>query len=225
LKGKIMVKISKSIIVPAAAVLFLVLLVGSPVRPTAEAQAGQTGQINEEQQNVCVLVQAFVVEVNLSQLYEQGVNPIGQKPNSVSVKNILKCLKTKDIGQVSTGVKVAVNSGQHGEAKIKETIQFKRQLNVPNRGKTSPNVQYSSYNAGKMLAATVLVRPSGEILVTFDFNQSTYRNIDSADELPPHTVNREWSGAIELHPGRPAIAAATQNGETGVFLVLSADTI
>ena len=220
-----MVKISKSIIVPAAVVLCLMLLVGRPVGPTAEAQAGQTGQINEEQQNICVLVQAFVVEVDLSQLYDQGVSPIGQKPNSVSVENILKCLKTKDIGQVTTGVKVAINSGQHGEAKIKETIQFKRQLNVPNRVNVPPNVRYSSYDTGKMLAATVLVRPSGEIFVTFDFNQSTYRNIDGADELPPGTSNREWSGAIELRSGRPAIAAATQNEETGVFLILSADTI
>jgi hypothetical protein len=224
-KGKIMAKISKSIILPAAAVLCLVLLASRSVGPTAEAQAEQAGQIDKQQQDVYVLVQAFVVEVNLSQLYDQGVSPIGQKPNSVSVENILKCLKTKDIGQVTTGVKVAVNSGQRGEAKIKETIQFKRQLNVPNRGNLPPNVRYSSYDTGKMLAATVLVRPSGEIFVTFEFNQSTYRNIDGADELPPGTVNREWSGAIELRPGRPAIAAATQNEETGVFLILSADTI
>jgi hypothetical protein len=220
-----MAKISKSIIVLAAAVLCLVLLASRYVGPAAEAQAKQAEQTDNQQQGVCVLVQAFVVEVNLSQLYDQGVSPIGQTPNSISVENILKCLKTKDIGQVTTGVKVAVNSGQHGEAKIKETIQFKRQLNVPNRGNIPPNVSYSSYNIGKMLAATVLVRPSGEIFVTFEFNQSTYRNIDGANELLPGTISREWSGAIELRPGRPAIAAATQNEETGVFLILSANTI
>ena len=50
-----MVKISKSIIVPAAVVLCLMLLVGRPVGPTAEAQAGQTGQIN-----VCHQFEMFV---------------------------------------------------------------------------------------------------------------------------------------------------------------------
>jgi hypothetical protein len=222
LKGKIMAKIPKSIVALIAAALCMVLLVGRSAGPTAEAQARQAEQIDKQQQNVCVLVEAFVVEVNLSQLYEQGVSPIGQKPNSVSVENILKCLKANDIAQVTTGIKVTVNSGQHGEAKINETTYMERQLsgrNIP------PNVRYASFDIGKALGATATVRPGGEIYVSFDFNESTYRNIAAADELPPNTIRREWSGAIRLHTGRPAIAGATQNEETAVFLIISADII
>jgi hypothetical protein len=219
LKGKIMAKIPKSIVVLVAAALCMVLLVGRSAGPTAEAQARQAEQTDNQQQSVCVLVEAFVVEVNLSQLYEQGVSPIGQKPNSVSVENILKCLNTKDIAQVTTGVKVTVNSGQHGEAKINETTYIERQLsgrNIP------PNVRYASLDTGKTLGATASVSPSGEIYVSFSFKESTCRNSAAAEELPPNTISREWSGAVRLYAGRPAIAGAAQNEETAVFLIISA---
>lgn len=217
-----MAKIPKSIVALVAAALCLVLLVGRSVGPTAEAQVGQAKQIEKQQQNVCVLIEAFVVEVNLSQLYEQGVSPIGQKPNSVSVENILKYLKAKDIAQVTTGVKVTVDSDRQAEAKINETIHIERQLNVPSGRNVPPNVRYANYDIGKTIKATASVRPGGEIFVSFDFKESTFRNIAAADELPPNTINREWSGAIKLQAGRPAIAGATQNEETAVFLILSA---
>jgi hypothetical protein len=218
-----MAKIPKSILLSVAAILCVVLLVSRSAGPTAEAQAGQSEKIAEPQQDVCVLVEAFVVEADLSELYKQGVSPIGQKPNSVSVENILKCLDTKDIAQVTTGVKVAVNSGQHGEAKIKETTHIERQLNVPSGRNVPPNERYASYNTGKTLGATASVRPGGEIFVSFDFNESTYRNITTTEEAPPNTISREWSGAVRLYAGRPAIAGATQNEETAVFLILCAD--
>jgi len=113
--------ISKSIVLLVAATLCITFVAGRSFGPAAEAQVKQTKIAEDPHQDVCVLVEAFVVEVNLSELYKQGVSPIGQKPDSVSVENILKCLDAKDIAQVTTGVKVAIQSGQRGEAKIKET--------------------------------------------------------------------------------------------------------
>jgi hypothetical protein len=139
------------------------------------------------------------------------------------VENILKCLNAKDIAQVTTGVKVAVNSSQHGEAKIKETTHIERQLNVPSGRNVPPNERYASYDTRKTLEATASVRPGGEIFVSFGFNESTYRNITTTEEAPPNTVSRQWLGAIRLLAGRPAIAGATQNEDTAVFLILCAD--
>jgi len=218
-----MSKISKSIVVLVAVMLCMVLLVGRSIEPTAEAQAKQAGMIENPYQNVCVLVEAFVVEVDLSELYKQGVSPIGQKPDSVSVENILKCLDTKDIAQVTTGVKVAIQSDQRGEAKITETIYKKRQVAVPGGRKVSGPVSYRNYDIGKTFNTIASVHPSGEIFVSFDFVESTFRNITSTDETPPNTINREWSGKVNLQAGRPAIAGATQNEDTAVFLILCAD--
>ena len=214
-----MAKISKSILVLVVVTLCIMLLAGRSIGPTAEAQA----KIEDPYKDVCVLVEAFVVEVDLSSLYRQGVSPIGQKPDSVSVENILKCLDAKDIAQVTTGIKVAILSGGRGEAKITETIYVERQVAVPSGRKVSGAARYANYDIGKTFRATASVRSSGEILASFDFIESTYRNITSTDESPPNTVSREWSGTVNLHAGRAAIAGATQNEETAVFLILCAD--
>lgn len=196
---------------------------GRPVGPTAEAQVKQAGKAEYPHQDVSVLVEAFVVEVDLAELYKQGVSPIGQKPNSVSVENILKCLDAKDIAQVTTGVKVAVQSGQRGEAKITETIYKKQQVAVPGNRKVTSAARYTNYDIDKMFRATASVRPSSKILVSFDFSESTYRKITFTDETRPNTINRGWSGTANLHAGQPAITGATQDEETAVFLVLCAD--
>ena len=218
-----MAKISKSIVVLVAATLCMVLLAGRSIEPTAEAQVKQAGKAEDPHQDACVLVEAFVVEVDLSELYKQGVSPIGQKPDSVSVENILMCLDAKDIAQVTTGVKVAIQSGQRGEAKITETIYKKQQVAVPSGRKVSGAVRYANYDIGKTFRSTASVPTRGEILVSFDFSESTYRKITSSDETPPNTISREWSGTANLHAGQPAIAGATQDEETAVFLVLCAD--
>jgi len=206
-----------------AATLCMVLLAGHSIEPTAEAQSKQSGKAEDPHQDTCVLVEAFVVEVNLSELYKQGVSPIGQKPDSVSVENILKCLEAGNIAQVTTGVKVAVLTGQRGEAKITETIFKNQQVAVPSDRKVPRAASYRNYDIGMTFIASAFVHPNGEIFVSFDFNESTYRNITTADEVPPNTVSREWSGAVNLYAGRPAIAGATQNENTAVFLVLCAD--
>jgi hypothetical protein len=215
-----MAKISKSIVSLVIATTFFALLAGYSAEPDVVAQAQQAPKAEEPQQNTCVLVEAFVVEVKLSELYEQEVSPVGQKPNSVTVNNILKCLDASDVAQVTTGVKVAVPSGHHGNAKIRETI---RKIPVSNVRKVPGPVRYTNYEIGKTFGATVSVCPNGEILMSFDFNESTYRNIPPTDDTPTNPVNREWSGTVNLHAGRPVIAGATQNEETAVFLIICAD--
>jgi hypothetical protein len=217
-----MAKISNSIVVLVIMMVCLVLWVGNFNTPAVIAQAQQAENAEETRQDTCVLVEAFVVEIDLSELYEQGVSPIGQKPNSVSVENILKCLGTMDVAQVTTGVKVAVPSGHHGNTKIRETI---RKILVPNNRKVPEPVRYTNYEIGKTFGATVSVCPGGEILMSFDFNESTYRNIPSTDDTPTNPINREWSGTVNLIAGQPAIAGATQNEDTATFLVICADVM
>lgn len=218
-----MTKNSKSLLVLIAAILCMAFLTNHSIEPTADAQAKQAPKAEDPHQNMCVLTEAFVVEVDLSELYKQGISPIGQKPNSVSVENILKCLDTRDIAQVTTGVKVAAPSGHRGEAKIRETIRRERQIPAPNGRKVPDPVRYVNYEIGKTFVATASVLPDGEILISFDFSESTYRNIPLSDDTPPNAISREWSGTVNLNAGRPAIAGATQNEETAVFLILCAD--
>ena len=221
-----MARISRSIAVLVALVFCIALLAGRSFGPTVEAQAKQAEKIEEARQETCVLVEAFVVEVNLPALYEQGISPIGRKPNSVSVGNILKCLGAKDIAQVTTGVKLALRSGVNGKAKITETTYVERKTTAGGGRNTAGPVvstSFEDYDTGEQFEATGSIRPDGGILVDFEFSQSTYRNVASSDKAPANTANRLWSGTAYLDAGEPAIIGATQNEEIAVFLILCAD--
>ena len=74
------------------------------------ANSTENNQANSQQQAAQaeypkVMVQAFLAEVKLEALYKQSVNPLGQRPKSVTVENILDCLKDKDKAKIVTGVK------------------------------------------------------------------------------------------------------------------------
>jgi len=221
-----MAKISRSIAALAVAAICIVLLVGYAAGPAAETPLQQAGKTEEVRQETCILIEAIVVEVRLSSLYELGVSPLGQKPNSVSVDNLLNCLGGKNITQVTTGVKVSLAPKEDGKVNITETIYVERQAPaLASRRADVPVVSksYQSYDIGSKFDATASIGADGGILVDFEFSQSTYRNISSGDEAPTNTVNRQWSGTAYLKAGEPAIAGATQNEETAVFLVLCAD--
>ena len=221
-----MAKFSKNIVVLGVLVCCAVFLAGHSVGPIAEAQAEQVENIEDSCQDASVLVEAFVVEVKLSALYDLGVSAIGRKPNSVSVGNILKCLGGRDVAQVTTGIKVAVQSGTSGKAKITETTYVERQRTVGGARKAGGPVvakSYQSYDIGRQFGASAFIRPDGRILVDFEFSQSTYRELSSGQEAPPDTVSREWSGAAYLDAGEPWIVGAVQNEESAVFLVLCAN--
>lgn len=222
-----MARISKSILVLAIAVFCALLLGVHIIGSIVEAQPRQSRQIEDPQQETGVLVEAFVVEVKLSALYDLGVSPIGKKPNSVSVGNILECLGGKDLGQVSTGAKLALHPNSSGTAKITETVYVERQSSPAGGGNARRPVSAKSYvgcNAGWSFTGSASVRPSGRVLVQFDFSQTTYEDMDSGRQMPPGTAQRDFSGAAYLLTGEPAIVGAAQDEETAVFLILCVRT-
>jgi hypothetical protein len=217
-----MARTSKSILVLAVAVCCALLLGVCIIGSIAEAQPGQ---VEHPQQEIGILVEAFVVEVRLSALYDLGVNPIGKKPNSVAVDDILKCLGGKDLADVTTGAKVALHPNSAGTTKVTETIYVERQspaAAVGNSRRPADARSYVNYNVGWTFASTASVRPSGRILVQFDFSQSTYKDIDSGRQTPPDTAKRDFSGAAYLDTGEPAIVGGVQDEKMAVFLILCA---
>ncbi|MHC4165993.1 MAG: hypothetical protein ACYSWQ_03450 [Planctomycetota bacterium] len=220
-----MARISKSILVLAVTVCCALLLGVCIIGSIAEAQPRQARQIEHPQQEIGILVEAFVVEVRLSALYDLGVSPIGKKPNSVSVDNILECLGGKDLADVTTGVKVALHPNSAGTTKVTETIYVERQsppAAAGNLRRPADAKSYVNYNVGWTFASTASIRPNGRILVQFDFSQSTYKDLDSGRQMPPDTAKRDFSGAAYLDTGEPAIVGAVQDEEAAVFLILCA---
>lgn len=218
-----MAKISRNIVILICVMSCVLFLAGHLVGPTAEAQAKKAEQVEDPYKNSTVLVEAFVVEVKLSALYDLGVSPIGQKPNSVSIENILKCLQDEDSAGVSTGAKVVLQQKQSASAESKETIYRERQAPIKVGSNRVVSRSYHSYNISSSFRASVNILPDSRIFVSFDFNQFGVEKVASMNDVPPTTITRDWSGTVCLEAGKPSIAGATQGEQKAVFLILCAD--
>lgn len=220
-----MAKISRNIVILICVMFCVLFLAGHLVGPTAEAQAKKSEQIQDPYKNTTILVEAFVVEVDLSALYDLGVSPIGQKPNSVSIENILKCLQDKESAQVSTGAKVVLLQKQSGSADSKETIYRGQQapIRMSDRSNRTTPKAVRSYNISSSFDALVNILPDSRIFVSFNFEQFAVEKVSSKSELLPTTIERGWSGTACLEAGKPSIAGATQDEQKAVFFILCGD--
>lgn len=211
---------AKGVLIIVCVLLCTLTLMGgrSNVPPAAGPGAGQAPAVTVE--SVPVLVEAFVVEVNLPALARLGVSPIGEEPHAASVADILKCLDTGQ-ARVIAGAKAASRQGN-------TTVRATRTTYVKRETGTTPKTTYtySPYESGAKFsvstgAASNTARGAA-MLVQFNFEHSLFMEKGQALDVPPDTANWEWSGAVGLQPGKPEIAAATQDGETAVFLLLTA---
>jgi len=220
-----MTAISRRLVLLAGVVFCGLLMVCDSAGPVAEAQAKENVQPEEPYKHSRVLVEAFVVEVRLSALYDLGVNPIGQKPESVSVDNIQKCLRNKDWAQVTAGAKLALGQDRRGTTKSAEKIYVERQASIPaGRGRDGAvSTSLQSYSVGKSFSAQVNVSGDRRIFVEYDFGQNTLDEAELTSDAPPATKTRDWSGSVCLEAGKPSIVGAVQNEKMAVFLIISAD--
>lgn len=223
-----MVKTSKSVLVLVVVVFCAVFLAGISVAPMAIAEPAERRrapapeQVQDQHKDSRILVEAFVVEVKLETLYKSGVSPIGQKPNSVSIKNILQCLKVKDGGKVTAGAKVAIRQKEDGNIQEQETKYVERERQVRGRdGTVTTQKVFDDYSIGMTFNVKAIAKPEDKIWVEFSFNQSGF--VVSKKEMPPNKISRQWNGTVCLGAGEPSIVGATQNEETAVFLILCAD--
>jgi hypothetical protein len=206
---------AKGIGIAACVLLCTLSLLGSranvPPRPRMGLMLPPAGVAGA----VPVLVEAFVVEVNLPALARLDVSPIGQEPNAVSVDDLLKCLGT-GAARVIGGGKVVSQSQERTEVEATETTYFGSHWDAP------PGTSYTSYQSTMKLAAGV--RPVSETTVSVQFSIAQTRVAREArtSDAPPATESRSWSSATTLELGRPQIVAATQNSATAIFLVLTA---
>lgn len=220
-----MTRTSISIVILVGVVFCGLLLRDDSAGPSGRAQANQSSQAEDPYKDSRVLVEAFVVEVKLSALYDLGVSPIGQKPNSVSVENILKCLRNDDWAQVTAGAKLALGQQQRASTKATETTYVERRSPVPaGRGRAGAvSRSFESYGIGKAFDAQVTIRPDSRVFMAFTFSQSTVDKAELESDAPPATITRDFSGSVCLEAGKPSIVGAVQNDQVAAFLIVSAD--
>ncbi len=200
--------------------LCLVPMAGATSAEQGREQAGEHAKDRYEHSRV--LVEAFVVEVKLESLYKLGVSPIGQKPNAVSIKNIVECLKSEAGAKVTAGTKVAVRHNEQGGIQESETKYIQRERQVMRRGQEVVTEKvFDDYKEGMTFTVNARAVSEGKIAVEYNFDQSDF--VLSNKEVPPDRVNRQWNGRVSLEAGKPSIVGATQDEDRAAFLILTAD--
>jgi hypothetical protein len=198
-------------------VLCVTALIPGPAQTPVQAQRRSTETENDQAQAATVLLEAFVVEVNLPALAELGVSPIGRPPHSVSVENILTCLEN-DQARVVGGAKEAVQDQRESQVEATRTTYIKR--SVPPQPRVPSN--YAPYNAGTKLSARATLSSERSVQISYSFSSSVFILRSEAEDIPPDMESWEWGGYVLLRLGEPTIAAATQDRQRTVFLLLTA---
>ncbi|MCP4608362.1 MAG: hypothetical protein GY845_06575 [Planctomycetes bacterium] len=226
-----MAKISRNIAI-LVCLISCALFVANPLfGPTAEAQPRRTEPkkveiIEDPYKDSTILVEAFVVEVKLSALYDLGVSPIGEKPNSVSINNILRCLQNEGNARIISGAKVAVKHREQGTTESDQWIYLEQQKPVKTieARKKPPAVRSPrSYKFNKSFRVSANIIVAKKLFVSFDYKGNALDKAPAKDSMPPNTVNWQWSGMVCLEMGKASIVGATQDEKKAVFLILCAD--
>lgn len=185
--------------------------------------------LEEQYLNSRILIEAFVVEADLETLYDSGVSPIGQKPNSVSIKHILNCLGDKDSGQVIAGAKIAIRNKERGEMRqrltrnIQQARPAARTTTTTRTQSRRPRQPSSEFSTEITFQTRAYINTEDTIRTEYTFNQQGFITTTTEPNEPADIVSLDWNGAITLEAGKPAIAGSVQDENSAVFLILCAD--
>jgi hypothetical protein len=162
-----------------------------------------------------VLVEAFVVEVNLPALARLEVSPLGQEPHAVSVADLLQCLDTNQ-ARVIGGAKAA--SRVEARAEVQET----RATYVPRPKGAPPQAGFNHCQLVSKFLVDVVPVSDTAVSVQFSYGYMRFAPEGWIPDAPPATDTWNWSSSAVLELGKPQIVAANQSADETVFLILTA---
>ena len=164
-------------------------------------------------EDMSVLVEAFMVRVSAEVLAEVGVNPIGQAPEGISILKILACLDNPEKAEVISAAKVNCRHNNESRVKKEDRFYIKREL--------EGSVELKQYSSGKTFEVMPRIQPEGSIRLEAAYSDLII--IENEDPMiPPAETTYDWSGALALQSGIPAIAGAAQDDDMVIFLILTA---
>jgi hypothetical protein len=212
-KGRTMVRKLKYVSIAIVIALCATAMLYGPAQAPALAQRQPARSESDKAQPATIMVEAFVVEVNLPALDELGVSPIGQPPRNVSVENILACLANHQ-ARVAVGAKEAVLDRASSTVKTTRTTYVKRG--------DRQQANYNPYDSGTTLSVRATLLPEEMVAIDYSLTCRVFMPRSESEEAPPDTEGWEWGGDVLLRLGKPAIVAATQDRQRGIFLLLTA---
>jgi len=161
-----------------------------------------------------ILVEAFMVQARLSALYSLDVPQISRECKSVTAEHIQKLLTTTDAAVVTAGAKLALI--QAYEANTDATASQPLHRGPPEKRK----IEY--VEVGTLFTAVAEVRRDNQIFMKLEFKHIAVEERDGRDNSGS-LVERQWTSAIRLQPGKPTLVGATQDKEIASYLIVTAN--
>lgn len=159
---------------------------------------------------------SVVVDVDLPPLYERGISPLGERPHSVTVQDLIQYLQATKNAGILAGAKLSIQHRHRAESKGDRTTY------VGTRPKEGGS-RFNPYDSGRTLSGEASIVSEGAICVSYAFTVSDLdRRSSPQDEMPPQKACWSWSGEVTVEPGKPIIAGAIQEKDSAVFFVLVA---
>ena len=212
-----MMRYARSLVILVGVVFLGLCLVGHSAGRVGPGPVRRIEKAEDPHEGSVIVVEAFMVEVRLSELYELGVPVISEGGKSVSAEHILKCLKDAETAAVTAGAKLAVAHTERAK-----TDMTARQGKYVGPAKEK---RFEFQEVGTSLTVEAQILRGGRILVELDFEHSCLEENEPADDdgLWPASVRWNWSNSVSLEAAKPTLIGATQDQETATFLIITAN--
>ncbi len=192
------------------------------IMSSANTSVAEDAEIDAQVQfaGATISVEASVVIVELEALEEITGESDTQTLNSISLDEILQCIREDEGGEVVSVVKLAVGSGIVAEMNTEENEEEKGKNPEEETGERENRETHVSFRV------TPEIIDMDKIAVSFDFKQivseSTLFSESDAEEQQDRVTKFEVSSELVLRPGQPRIVGATKKDEA-TFLIMSVD--
>ncbi|MBN2136703.1 MAG: hypothetical protein JW720_02745 [Sedimentisphaerales bacterium] len=204
-------RFSKSLIILIVGALLAVCFAGYSAGRVAPVKV--VSKLEDPHKDLVVMVEASMVEIPLSELYSAGMPVISEGGKAVSVEHILECLKKPKSGVVKAGAKLAVSHGA-----VAETVSVIHQAYYAGPP-TDRQLQYQDVGTSAKVKVRILSEDKISVEISFEHSglDKGELNGDTGDTI----IERNWTGSLTVDAGEPTIVGATQDENTGVFLIIT----
>jgi len=199
-----------------AGVLATALMIGTG------GSGGSTSVAEEKVSEGCtVRLEAFVMEVKLSSLYDEGSKCIEGGLGSVSLEQLQQCLQKEQTAQVSMAMSALAQTGEKFTVRDGERVNIAREK-IMGDGRIVKDYQWAESRFEFEGFCENL--DDDRVMVEYRLQQvKPERLFLKEQDEDIAEVKRSWSGKMVLKSGEPRIVAAGQNERLADFLVLHAE--
>lgn len=203
-------------------VLLLIPLMGATVsrgrRVPRPQIAPKVVDGNDPFKHETVLVEAFVVDADMSVLYDMGVDPLGRGSQGVCARHIQQYITREGPEAVIAAIRVAVRQGESAVVNESRRIPLLQEESNSERVRNSP--RYAEIELEKTLDADVAIVSDQRVRLEYALSLNSSHLPKVTRNEPEGFRSWSWSGAASLTFDEPRIVASTQHGSQATFLLL-----